>query len=514
VGSGKDVGNSTGRGNELQTMTQWTRRSLLAAATALAAQPALGQRRAPASRREEPAADVDVIIVGAGAAGIAAARRLSAAGRSFTLVEATARVGGRCITDTASFGVPFDRGAHWIHTPATNPLLATPTGLEIYPAPAGLRVRIGRRFAREGELEDYLATIVRANRAIAEAARGRTDVDCRSALPRDLGEWRHTAEFALGPYGAARDLEAMSAQDLSRSVERDTGAFCRQGYGALLAKFAAGIPVELNTPVTAVEFGGRGGLVLATTPKGRLTGRYMIVTASTEVLAEERIRFVDGLPGRFGEAIGKLRLGSFDHIALELPDNPLGLRRDDLVFEKSSGPRTAALLANVSGTSLSMVEVGGRFGRDLVAGGERAAVEFAVEWLAGVFGTDVKGALRRTQVTNWNAAPWTRGALATAAPGGQWARKAMMEPVRNRMFFAGEAVHETLWGTVAGAWESGERAANAVLRRIAGLPDAEPPKPAPSTAEQRRQERRNELERRRQERRLELERRRRERQAR
>jgi monoamine oxidase len=146
------------------------------------------------------------------------------------------------------------------------------------------------------------------------------------------------------------------------------------------------------------------------------------------------------------------------------------------------------------------VEVGGRFGRELIANGERAAVDFALEWLAGIFAADVRGALRRTQVTTWNAEPWVLGAFSTAAPGGQWARRAMMEPIRNRLFFAGEALHETLWGTVAGAWESGERAANAVLRRIAGVPDAEPPKAALSPAERRRQERRRELERRRRER--------------
>ena len=465
---------------------------MLAGVAALAVRPAFGQRSKPAPQRPSAAAaaEVDVIVVGAGAAGIAAARRLSAAGRSFTLVEATARMGGRCVTETTSFGIPFDRGAHWIHTPAANPLLASQTGLEIYPAPSGLRVRIGRRYAREGELEDYLAAIVRANRAIAEAARGRTDADCKGALPRDLGEWRSTVEFALGPYGSARDLDEISAQDLSKSVERDTGAFCRQGYGALLAKFAEGIPVELNSPVTEVEFTGRNALVLATTPRGKLSGRYMIVTASTNVLAAERIRFEDGLPRRQLDALDKLKLGSFDHIALELPGNPLGLRRDDVVFEKSADRRTAALLANVSGTSLSLVEVGGRFGRELVAKGEPAAVDFAVEWLAGMFGTDVKRALGRRQVTNWNAEPWTLGALSTAAPGGQWARKAMMEPIRNRLFFAGEAVHETLWGTVAGAWESGERAANAVLRRIAGLADSEAPKAKPAPTRQRRRERR------------------------
>jgi monoamine oxidase len=306
-------------------------------------------------------------------------------------------------------------------------------------------------------------------------------------------------EFTLGPYGASADLNEISSQDMSRSGDRDISAFCRQGYGALLAKLAEGIPVELNSPVTQVDFGRSAG-VTATTPNGRLHGRYMIVTASTGVLASERIKFEGGLPKRQADALERLKLGSLDHIALELTGNPLGLQRDDLVFEKSSGPRTAALLANVSGTPLSLVTVGGRFGRELVAKGQQTAVEFAVEWLSGMFGPSVKKALGRTHVTQWAAEPWTLGAVAAASPGGGAARRIMMEGLRGRVYFAGEALHDSLGGTVAGAWESGERAAAAVVRRIAGLPDVDPPKPEPTDAERRREERRKELERRRRER--------------
>ena len=144
-----------------------SRRNFLAgSAASFAAGPAFGQRARPTPSVNE----VDCIIVGAGAAGIAAARRLSAAGRSFTLVEASNRIGGRCVAETRSFGVPFDRGAHLIHNPDINPLtkLAARTGLDISTAPSGQRIRIGKRFARDGELEDFLATSVRTNRAIAE----------------------------------------------------------------------------------------------------------------------------------------------------------------------------------------------------------------------------------------------------------------------------------------------------------------------------------------------------------
>jgi monoamine oxidase len=456
-------------------VSQSSRRTFLAgAAAALAARPAFGQGAA---------ADVDVIIVGAGAAGIAAARRLSAAGRSFTMVEAVGRIGGRCFTDTRSFNVPFDRGAHWILSPDINPLtkLAPRTGLDIYQAPSGQRVRIGERNAREGELEDYLSAIVRSNRGIAETVRGKADMDCLRALPKDLGDWQATVEFTLGPYATGRDLREVSAQDFSKSVERDIAAFCRQGYGALLAKLAEGIPVEMDSPITAVDT-SKGARVEATVPRGTISGRYMICTASVGVLASERIKFDRGLPKRQQDALAALKLGSLDHIALDLPGNPLGLQRDDLVFEKAYGPRTAALLANVAGTSLSVIEVGGKFGRDLMAQGDMAAVDFAVQWLSGLFGNNVKGAVQRTQATRWNNEPWVQGAMSTASPGGQWARAALREPMRERVYFAGEATHDTLWGTVGGAWESGERAADQVLRRLSGLPEPPPPRAEPEPA--------------------------------
>src|SRR5204863_77888 len=188
----------------MSAMKRWSRRSFLAAGAAAAAAPA-PKKGAPAPKQEPPGG-IDAVIVGAGAAGIAAARRLAAAGRRYVLIEAAAQIGGRCITDTSTFGVPYDRGAHWIHMAELNPLakLARGTGLEVYPAPPGQRLRIGRRYARESEMEDYLAALVRANSAIFEAARGRVDVSCAQALPKDLGDWRSTIEFFLGPFGCGK----------------------------------------------------------------------------------------------------------------------------------------------------------------------------------------------------------------------------------------------------------------------------------------------------------------------
>ncbi len=262
--------------------------------------------------------------------------------------------------------------------------------------------------------------------------------------------------------------------------------FCRQGLGALIARLADGLPVQLSNPVTRIDWSERNRIEIVTA-RGRLMARAVIVTVSTGVLMGDKLKFLPELPKRYLDAIEKVQLGSYDHIALELPGNPLGLQRDEVVFEKAESARTAAVLANISGTTLCTVEVAGKFGAELAASGEPAMVSFALEWLTSLYGADIRKAVKRTSATRWNQDPWVLGAFSAAAPGGQWARAALAEPVRDRIFFAGEATHETLWGTVGGAWASGERAADAALRRLGlvGEPPSEPRRTAAPTSRRR-----------------------------
>jgi monoamine oxidase len=450
-------------------MRRLTRRSFLASsAVAVAAGPAFGAPR-PVAVPEVPRSGwVDAVVVGAGAAGIAAGRRLAAAGKRFVVLEAADEVGGRCITDSKTFGMPYDRGAHWIFAADINPLakLAMQVGLDVYPAPPGQRMRIGRRYAREGEMEDFLSSLVRANSAIADAAR-KSDVSCVQALPKELGEWRPTIEFVLGPYGCSKDLSEVSTADLARSGERDNNAFCRQGYGTLLARLAAPLPLLLSTPVKTIEWWSRARIEVETT-KGQFKTGLVILTVSTNVLTSGKIKLAPDLPKRHLEAATKLKLGSRDHVALELTGNPLGLRSDELVLEKAGGRQTAAIFGNMSGSTICVIDIGGNFGRDLSAKGEAAMIDFAINWLGGLYGTDMKGAVKRRHATRWNNEPWVLGAVSAAAPGAQSSRKILAEPLSSRIFLAGEATHETLWGTVNGAWESGERAADTVVKLLGG----------------------------------------------
>jgi monoamine oxidase len=456
-----------------------TRRRFLSASAALAVTPVLGGRvlGAPLPR------EADIVVIGAGAAGIAAARRILAANRKVIVVEAASQIGGRCQTDSSTFDVPFDRGARWMHNPETNPMirLARAAGLEITTAPSGQKIRIGRRNARAGETEEFLAALVRANRAIDEASR-KPDVSCAAVLPKDLGDWAGTAEFVLGANFAGKDLKDVSVIDKARAQDRNTAIACRQGLGTLIAKLGEQLPLSLSTPANRISWDRRD--VTVETPAGKIAARAAIITVSSNVLAAGNIKFTPDLPKRTLDAAAKLSLGSYDRIALQLPGNPLGLARDDVIIEQSNSTRTALLFANMGASSLCSIDVAGSFGRDLSAQGEAAMVAFAVEWLTKLFGSDAVKGVKKSSATRWNAAPFARGAMSVAAPGTQPSRKILSEPI-GCMYLAGEASHEILWGTIDGAWESGERAAEAALRRIGALKDAEPIE-APARAKPRR----------------------------
>ncbi len=175
------------------------------------------------------------------------------------------------------------------------------------------------------------------------------------------------------------------------------------------------------------------------TQAGKIAARAAIITVSSNVLTAGNIKFTPEFPKRQLDAAARLNLGSYDHIALQMPGNPLGLGREDIIIEQSNSTRTALLFANIGGSSLC----------------------------------------------SWNASPFALGAMSSAAPGAQPSRKILTEPI-GALFLAGEATHETLWGTVDGAWDSGERAADAALRKIGALRDTEPVAPAPVTKRRRR----------------------------
>src|SRR5262249_30873740 len=156
---------------------------------------------------------------------------------------------------------------------------------------------------------------------------------------------------------AGKDLKDLSAVDKIRAADRNTVFSCRQGLGTLMAKLGAELPLSLSTPANRISWSNRD--VAVETPSGKIAARAAIITVSSNLLAAGTIKFTPDIPKRVPDAASKLSLGSYDHIALQMAGNPLGLLHDEVVIEQSTSKRTALLLANIGGSSLCSIDVAG-----------------------------------------------------------------------------------------------------------------------------------------------------------
>jgi len=436
----------------------FNRRDMLAGAAALAVAPSL-----PAF---SVSGEFDVAIVGAGAAGIAAARRIASANRSYVVLEAANRAGGRIAGATRPSGAVYDRGANRFSAPTRNPLIAIARleKLRTYEPPAGRRLYIGPREARDGEYDDFTASLRRANRTIGAVAELGRDFAAIRALP-DLGDWQGTVGFVLGPLTCAKDLDEVSTVDLSRADDRPDDVMMREGTELLIAAATKPLNVELNTAVQRIDMGGRSRIDIGTT-KGTLSARTVIVTASTNVIASGKLGFSPSLPQKMLEAANRLSLGTYERIVFVLPGNPFRFNSDERVIFKTDNSRVPMFHMRVGGTDVTYADIAGKFGRELSGVGEGAITDFIVDQLTEHFGSGTKIRIDKVEVTRWSREPYVLGGFSAAAPGAGSSRRILMEPISERVFIAGEAAHETMWGTVAGAGLSGERAADAALRYL------------------------------------------------
>jgi monoamine oxidase len=438
-------------------MKNLDRRAFLGGAAALAASPALAQTGSVSG-------NVDVAIVGAGAAGIAAARRVAAAGGSYMLLEANNRIGGRIWSGQGTLGVAHDRGAHRISASGRNPLVAIGrlAGLKLsQPAPFR-RLYVGGREARDSEYDNFTAARHRASRAIVAAGEAGQDLAAARTLP-DLADWRGTVSFVLGPFATSKDLEEISTVDFARIDDQSEQLVCAGGLGRLISAAADSLRVELSAPVTRIDARGRGSITVET-ERGSVRADAVVVTASTNVLNSGTIRFEPGLPKRTADALAGLTLGTRDRLMFELFGNPFDFADDQRVIFKSNDGRTIGLTGRAGGTHLAHADFCGLFGLEVANAGEGAMRDFVIETLVSHFGAESKKFLGKSEAVRWSRERWVQGAGSVASPGSGNNRRALGEPVHDRIFLAGEALHENWWGTVAGAWISGERAADAALR--------------------------------------------------
>ena len=313
-----------------------------------------------------------MVVVGAGAAGLSATRELRRRGATVATLEASSRIGGRAHTDLTRFGVPYDIGAHWLHNAASNPFVkhAKDNGFTVYPAPDTETLYVGDREASDEEYSAFDAAYRNAIGAISAAGRRGRDVSPASVVP-DGGKWHDLVHFVIGPWEMGKDFDTFSCADWW-SGEDGADWYCEEGYGTLVAHRARDLDVHLSARVQSIDWSGSG--VAVETGKGRVRAKACIVTVSTGVLASGDLRFVPALPEEKVESFHGISMGHYDHIALFFDENVFGTGPDEyLLYNADShgahSPALMGLLTNVSGTGLTLAEVGGDFARELEEGG-------------------------------------------------------------------------------------------------------------------------------------------------
>ncbi len=404
-------------------------------------------------------AHADVVIVGAGAAGLSAALRATTLGLKAVVFEAANRPGGRAYTRHEPFGFAWDAGCHWLHSASENLLreAADRDGFSYVKSRGPGYTWFDGALLSSGSEAQVDKDVEAAYHAVFAAGHAGRDVPASTVV--DLSgpaaatfRWSMNAEWGADP-SAVSTLDAVRYRDLEENWP------VVDGYGALvlhLAKRALPL-VHLNTPVTRIKELPGGFRV--TTSQGDIESEAVIVTASTNALAAGLIDFDPVLPAWKLEALHAVPLGYANKIALQLREDALADVPEHSVGVPVGGGNMINLRFRPYGRNLVDGYLGGPLCSEMELEGEAAMVALGAEAMSTILGSKTRDAIIATAVSRWQSERYIRGGYGAALPGLASKRADLGKPVGERLFFAGEATSPEYFSTCHGAWLTGAAAA-------------------------------------------------------
>ena len=409
-------------------------------------------------------ADLDLIIIGAGAAGIGAARAAAKAGLSYRLIEASHRIGGRAYTEDIAPGMPFDLGCHWLHFGRTNPLV---------PEADRLGFAIDRNFAfssrawinghrtTAAESAEYAAYFEGTHDRF-KAATAHGDVDALSALDIESRWFQPYAHVFSVVYAA--DADQTSARDIADFDMAGGDWPVQAGLGRLVERIGADLPVSLNTVAQEIDWSASDRVTVRTN-KGDIGARAALITVSIGILQSGMIGFRPALPAKTLAALDGFLPGHANRIALHFDRDVFGDAPSNFTIIDGDAEPLAVYIPPF-GFNYIVGQTGGRFAAHLTRAGQNASIEYMMERTIAVFGSGIRKHFTRAIVSAWDTDPWVLGAYAAVKPGHFGARQTLAEPIENRLFFAGEALEIVTMGTCGGAFANGTKAVDRIAAAL------------------------------------------------
>jgi monoamine oxidase len=402
--------------------------------------------------------NTDVAIIGGGAAGIAAGRRLAAAGIDCLIVEARSRLGGRAWTNGVG-ACALDLGCGWLHSADRNPWHAiavaqrrtidkTPPPWRRPSAPIGFPLTEQATFF-EAQTHFY--------QRLDSFSEDVPDVAAAAFLAPG-GRWNELIR-AVGSYVSGAELDRVSARDFQRYDDSGVNWRVVEGYGTVICAHGSSLRAVLGAPARRIDH--RGRRLRVEMADGAITADAAIVTLPSALLADETLSFIPLLPEKTAAAAG-LPLGLADKLFLSLSDAD-EFDQESRLFGRTDRSATGVYHFRPFGRPRIEAYFGGRLAAELEAAGEAAFADFAVAELVGLLGGDFARRVQPLALHRWGSDPFARGSYSYALPGRAECRDALAAPVDDRLFFAGEACSRHDYSTAHGAFLSGVAAAEQAI---------------------------------------------------
>lgn len=403
--------------------------------------------------------DTEVVIIGGGAAGIAAATRLRAAGIACLILEARSRLGGRAWTVPDAAGHALDLGCGWLHSADRNPwtAIAEDQGRVFDKSPPPwLRPSMTNIIPLADQKEFHRALMdvfARVGPAVADGS----DVPASELLPKD-GRWNGLLN-AAATYISGAEFDRLSALDFDRYEDSEVNWRVRAGYGAVVATYGDCLPVVFACEAQRINH--RGTRLRVETGKGAVTADCAIVTLPTTVLAEQEKFFLPALPDKTRAAI-QLPLGLADKLFMSL-EGADDYEVEGRLFGRLDRAATGNYHFRPFGRPMIEAYFGGQLAHELEREGDTAFFNFAVAELTALLGNDFAARIKPIRVHRWAADPYARGSYSYAVPGAADERAVLAETVDARLYFAGEACSPHDFSTAHGAYQTGIAAAEQII---------------------------------------------------